>query len=452
MAKTMQPSKAQNARAGAYEVLSLVEEGAYANLALDQYLEGAGQALSRIDRNFLVELVQGTIKYKLYLDWIIDQLVQKSSQLKPGPRNLLRLGFYQLCFMDRVPPRAATNETVNLAKIYFHSGVASLINGVMRNWLRDPQKIQWPDEKKSPAKYLSVVYSHPLWLVEAWLQLFSYEQVRFLCEFNNQAPPLCLRANTLRTSREGLMASLQAQDCQVSQGQYVPEAVVVASGPAIRELEAFQKGWFIVQDESSMLVAHGLAPRPGDRVLDACAAPGGKTTHLAQLMENQGEITAWDIHEHRVGLIKENSRRLGVNIIKAQVGDATKANALEHGLFDRILVDAPCSGLGVLRRRADARWRKSPEEIVQLAALQKEILRSSLGCLAVGGRLVYSTCTIMPEENEAVVRSVLQDLPGCQLTSLPFGDWGLGEGSMLQCLPFSHNLEGFFLAAIERKV
>jgi len=451
MTQKKQSPQPVNARAGAFEVLSLVEEGAYANLALDKYLEGTGKSLSRVDRNFLAELVLGTVKYKLYLDWIIDRLVQRSSRLKPGPRNLLRLGFYQLCFMDRVPASAATNETVNLAKKYFHSGVASLINGVMRSWLREPQKIQWPDEKKYPAEYLSVVYSHPLWMVEAWLNIYGFENTCFLCKYNNQPPELWLRTNTLKTDRAQLVESLKMQGCEVKLGKYAPEAVEIVYGPAIRELEAFQKGWCIVQDESSMLAAHALMPRPGERILDACAAPGGKTTHIAQLMDNQGEIIAWDIHEHRVGLIKENSERLGISIINAQTGDAGKANSAEHGFFRRILVDAPCSGLGVLRRRADARWRKSAEEISELTRLQKQILRSALSCLEPGGRLVYSTCTIMPEENEEVVQSVLKELPEYRPAQLPFKDWGLGEEAMLQCLPFKHNLEGFFLAAIERK-
>jgi 16S rRNA (cytosine967-C5)-methyltransferase len=227
--------------------------------------------------------------------------------------------------------------------------------------------------------------------------------------------------------------------------------VLLQSGAAIRELEAFQKGHFTVQDESSMLVAHGLAVSAGDRVLDTCAAPGGKTTHIAQLMQNQGKITAWDIHAHRVGLIKDNSQRLGVSIIEACQQDALTADPQRDGYFDRILVDAPCSGLGVLRRRADARWRKSPEEIRQLVDLQKNILRRALSCLAPGGRLIYSTCTIMPEENEQVVSAILQELPDYQPAPLPFAEMGLGSEPMLQCLPFTHGLEGFFIAAIERK-
>lgn len=439
------------ARDGAYEVLEKIQAGAYANLALDQFFEGQGSDLSRLDRNFLTELVQGTVKYRLYLDWIIDQLVQKPGQLKSGPRNMLRMGFYQLCFMDKIPPRAATYETVNMAKRRFHSGVASLINGVLRNWLRDPGKIRWPDEKAEPAQYLSVTQSHPLWMVEDWLQRYGFEQTRFLCEYNNRPPELWIRTNTLRTNRQALIVSLTAQGCQVKPGRYAPESLELLSGPAIRDLEAFQKGWFTVQDESSMLAAHGLAPLPGEQVLDTCAAPGGKTTHMAQLMQDRGRILAWDLHPHRVELIDENSRRLGIHIIEARAQDVMKAEVSAEGTFQKILVDAPCSGLGVLRRRSDARWRKTPEEIRQLAAIQKDMLKHALEFLAPGGRLLYSTCTIQPEENQLLVESVLEETPGFVPASLPFESLGLGSGSMLQCLPFSHGLEGFFLAAIERK-
>jgi len=439
------------ARDGAYEVLEKIQTGAYANLALDQFLQGPGADLSRLDRNFLMELVQGTVKYRLYLDWIIDQLVQKPGQLKPGPRNMLRMGFYQLCFMDKIPARAATFETVSLAKRRFHSGVASLINGVLRSWLRDPEKVRWPDEMTEPAQYLSVTRSHPLWMVEDWLQRYGYEQTRFLCEYNNQPPELWLRTNTLRTDRPSLIEALTAQGCQVRPGQYAPESLELLAGPAIRELAAFQNGWFTIQDESSMLAAHGLAPQPGEQVLDTCAAPGGKTTHMAQLMQDQGRILAWDLHPHRVELIRENSRRLGIHMIDARAQDVMQARVSDEGTFQKILVDAPCSGLGVLRRRSDARWRKTPEEIRQLASIQKDMLKHALEFLAPGGRLLYSTCTIQPEENQLVVESVLKENIGFVPAPLPFEGLGFGSGSMLQCLPFLHGLEGFFMAAIERK-
>lgn len=441
--------KTINPRAAAFDILLAIEDGAYTNLALDQYFEGPGRSLTRLDRNFIMELVQGSVRNRRYLDWIVDQKIKRPQDLKTGPRNLLRMAFYQLCFLDKVPAHAVTHETVNLAKRRFHQGVASLMNGVLRSWLRNPEEIHWPDVNEDPETYLSVTYSHPAWMIRAWLNLFGFEKTQELCQYNNQPPELWLRTNTLKTTRKGLMETLEAQGCQVQEGRYAPESVLYQSGPALRQLEAFQQGWFAVQDESSMLVAHGLMPKAGQRVWDTCAAPGGKTTHLAQLMGNQGEILAWDIHPHRVALIEENSRRLGLSIIRGEKGDALAPQGLQEA-FDRILVDAPCSGLGVLRRRADARWRKSPQDIVNLQKIQITMLTEALTHLKPGGRLVYSTCTIMPQENEEVVQAVLAQAQGYRLAALPFEEMGLGSESMLQCLPFVHGLEGFFIAAIER--
>ena len=447
-----------SAREGAFEILEQIEQGAYANLTLDQYLEGPGRELSRLDRGFLTELVQGTVKYRLYLDWIIDHLLKNPARLKSGPRNVLRLGLYQLCFLDRVPARAACFETVKLAKKRFHQGVGSLVNGVLRNWLRDAGQVPWPKEEKEPALYLSVCYSHPLWLCQRWYERYGLEGTRTFCEYNNAAPELWLRTNTLKISREELLLRLQNEGCQVRPGRYVPEAVELISGPPIRQLDSFGAGLVTVQDQSSMLASHALRPKPGQRVLDVCAAPGGKTTHIAQQMENQGSILAWDVHPHRVALIAENAARLGITCITPQAHDAASVpEQKEKGAFDRILVDAPCSGLGVLRRRADARWRKRPEDIRELNLVQKQILENALERLAPGGRLVYSTCTVEPEENTLLIKEVLAKkeaaAPG-RFREAPLGleALGLPAGRELQCLPFYHGLEGFFLAAIERSL
>lgn len=449
---------APTAREGALEVLEQIDQGAYANLALDQYLEGAGKELSRLDKGFLTELVQGTVKYRLYLDWIIDSLLKNPARLKPGPRNVLRLGLYQLCFLDRVPARAACFETVKLAKKKYHEGVGSLVNGVLRNWLRDCSQVVWPDEKENPAEYLSVCYSHPLWMTQRWLARYGLEGARTFCEYNNASPELWLRTNTLKASREQLILRLREEGCQVEPGRYAPEAVELVGGPPVRRLEAFMEGAVTVQDQSSMLVAHALQPRPGQQVLDVCAAPGGKTTHIAQLMQDQGCLKAWDVHPHRVALIAENARRLGITCIHPQAHDALALpEGEELAAFDRVLVDAPCSGLGVLRRRADARWRKTPEEIREITKLQRQILHGALDRLAPGGRLVYSTCTVEPEENAMLVDEVLAEkekqAPG-RFRPAPLGleALGLPAGCQLQCLPFYHELEGFFLAAIERSL
>lgn len=447
-----------NAREGAFDVLSQIEDGAYANLALDAWLEGPGRGLTHADKRLATELVFGVVKNRLTLDWIIDRRVEKLNRLRTGPRIILRLGLFQLCYLDKIPARAAVYEAVELAGRRFNRGAASLVNAVFRGMLRDKLVVAWPDEKQDPAQYLSVRFSHPLWMAERWLARYGMEDAQAFCQYNNAPAPLWIRANTLRVTPESLAGRLQGEGCRVEPGSFAPEALRLQGSPGIRNLASFQEGLFTVQDESSMLAAHALAPLPGQSVLDLCAAPGGKATHLAQLMGDRGAVAAWDIHPHRVELIREAQRRLGIRCIEALCKDASAQpdGQPESCLYDRILVDAPCSGLGVLRRRADARWNRKPEDIPRLAGVQEKILRNALSMLAPGGRLLYCTCTTEPEENRLLIEKVLADSPGCTkgLLSLPAlrdcpgrepaGGWDI------QLLPFIHGLEGFYMAAIEK--
>lgn len=447
------------AREIAYHVLVAVEEGAYANLKLDEYLRN--KEIPSLDKGFITELVYGTVKYQLRLDWMIDQLVAKKNKLQKGPRIILRLAFYQLTFMDKVPVSAATNEAVKLAKKLFHTGVAGLINGVLRNYLRDPDKISWPDKEKEPVLYLSVYYSHPEWMVERWLKRYGLLNTEKICSFNNKPADLWVRTNTLRINRDTLMQALINEGCDVEISQKTPEGLWLKKAPSLTSLQSFQKGLFTVQDESSMLVAHALSPKPNDTVLDVCAGPGGKSTHLAQLMEDKGEIVACDVHKHRLKLIEENANRLGISIIAVKLQDATHlADSIENG-FQYILVDAPCSGLGVLRRRADARWRKTLDDINVLTRIQREILENVIGLLLPGGKLIYSTCTLEPEENISMINAVLNDHPELKPIDftdlLPYQPVNEQEKRELkmgyrQYFPYSDNMEGFFIAGLTRSI
>lgn len=393
------------------------------------------------------------------LDWIIGQLVKKSAKLETGPRIILRLSLYQILFLERVPPSAVTNEAVKLAKKLFHAGVAGLINGVLRNYLRNPDQVIWPDSKKQPIEYLEVCFSHPRWMVARWLVRYGFAQTQKLCEFNNRPADLWIRTNTLRCSREDLFKRLTDEGCIVEKSRRIPTGLLLLSAPPLSRLLPFAEGLFTVQDESSMLVAHVVWPAPGQEILDVCAGPGGKSTHLAQLMENKGLIVACDVHEHRLRLIEDNARRLGVTIIKTVLADATKMAADHEAKYDLILVDAPCSGLGVLRRRADSRWRKQEGDIHALAGLQKQIIENAISLLKVGGRLVYSTCTIEPEENEENIARIIREHPELRAVNLisymPYEvetdeeKLELGRG-VRQYLPFADNMEGFFIAALEK--
>jgi len=447
------------ARPLAYQALLEIESGAYANLVLDEYLR-KGQ-LSGPDRGLATEIVYGTVKYRQLLDWLIDKLVAKPEKLQTGPRLILRMAFYQLLFLDRVPASAATNEAVKLAKKYFNPGVAGLVNGVLRGYLREPERIKWPSAEEEPVAYLAVMYSHPRWLVERWLKCYGLENTRKFCEFNNRPAELWIRTNTLRISREDLLDKLTEEGCQAEISRRVPEGLRLVSAPSLTELDSFQQGLFTVQDETSMLVGHALAPQPGSRVLDVCAGPGGKTSHLAQLMNNQGLIEACDVHEHRLRLIDNTAERLGINIIRTRLQDATELIVpAADGLYPYMLVDAPCSGLGVLRRRPDSRWRKKPEDIKTLSALQERIMEKAVAALAPGGRLIYSTCTVEPEENGELIKRVLARHPELEPLDLrplwPYKpadneeEQELAQGQR-QYLPFRDEMEGFFIAGLIKR-
>lgn len=447
-----------NARHLAYRVLLAVEDGAYANLLLDEYLQK--EQISGVERGLATEIVYGTVKYRQLLDWVINSLVVKPGKLETGPRVLLRMAFYQIIFLDRIPPSAATNEGVKLAKKFCKPGVSGLINGVLRGYLRDPDKVKWPNQKEDPLTYLEVKHSHPRWMVERWFSRYGLENTRKLCEFNNRPADLWLRTNTLKLSRDELLIRLEQEGCKVEKSLRVPEGIRMIESPPLGSLVSFQQGLYTVQDESSMLVAHALSPTAGSRVLDVCAGPGGKTSHLAQLMNNEGLIVACDVHEHRLRLITETADRLGITIIKNRLQDATKLTASPEDHYPFALVDAPCSGLGVLRRRPDSRWRKSPQDIILLADLQKEILERVVATLEPGGRVIYSTCTMEPEENSEVIAHMLArhpELEPLDLRSLlPYQAVSEEEERELasgqrQYLPFQDQMEGFFIAGLAKR-
>ena len=427
----------------AFRLLLKIEKGAYANLILEETLRQQ-KNLEPQQRHLITELVYGTVKYRLKLDWPIDQLVHRKNKLAMGPRILLRLAFYQLFFLERIPPFAVVNETVNLAKKYYHSGIANLVNGLLRNFLRNPQQVVWPNPEMEPLKYLSVVYSHPLWMIQRWVERYGWENTRELCLFNNQPAELWIRTNTLKCTRKELLARLKAEGCLAVSGKLVPESILLKKSPVITTLPSFRAGWFFVQDETAQLISHWVDPQPGEIILDVCAAPGGKTTHLAQLMNNRGKIIACDLHPHRITLIEKNAARLGIEIIEPRVVDVTKLKNSLKGSFTKILLDAPCSGLGVLRRRPDARWRKKEASIKELALLQLNILENIVPFLAPGGKLIYSTCTLEPEENFQVIETFKKRYP--QMASKQYK-----SKACQQFLPFLDTREGFFIARLQKE-
>lgn len=434
----------------ALQVLKEVDEnGAYANIALSHILEQYRPA--PLERRFITELVYGTIKARNTLDWIIEKFSNRPlAKMTVWVRNVLRMGVYQLLYLERVPPSAACNEAVNLTKRYGHQGTAKFVNGVLRTVARQKTDIRFPVLEEDPVQHIALQFSHPAWMVERWLARFGSEETMRVCQANNETPPLSVRTNTLKITRAELRDKLEKEGLLVEESHWAPEGLILDGFSALGQLAALQEGLFQVQDESSMLVAHVLDPQPGEFIIDACGAPGGKTTHIAQKMNNEGRIFSLDIHAHKLRLIGENCQRLGVDIVETKAMDARCMHEHIHGQADRVLVDAPCSGLGVLRRKPDARWRKTPEMIRELPKLQQEILTSAAQCVKPGGILVYSTCTIEAEENENVIRCFLEGNPAFSLE--PAGKFlpVARQEEMVQLFPQRDGIDGFFIARMKR--
>ncbi|AZR72962.1 16S rRNA (cytosine(967)-C(5))-methyltransferase [Anoxybacter fermentans] len=441
------------ARVIAYKVLTQIDsEEVYSNLSLNREINRAN--LEFRDRRLATELVYGVLRMRGHLDYIINQFSKHPvKNLDPGVRNLLRLGVYQIKFLDKIPVRAAVHTTVELAKRDFHMGIAKFINGVLRNIDRKIDQVSFPDQIKDPVGYISTFYSHPEWLVKKWVKRYGVKETIELCKANNRVPELTIRANTLKIDPATLANNLaEKYGYEVSLLPYPAEGILLENATGFTQLKEFYEGEFTVQGQASMLVAHALQLKPGMKVADLCAAPGGKTTHMAALMRNEGEILAIDIYSHKIDLIEANCKRLGVTNVKTLCADTTTLE-LKEEQFDRILLDAPCSGLGLLAQKPEIRWMKTEKEIKELARLQKILLKKGLSWLKPGGIMVYSTCTITEEENQKVLEEALK-MDSVELIDLryllPEEEKELFSTPYLEFLPHVTETEGFFIAAIRK--
>ena len=439
----------------AADILNRIEDkNAFAEPLLDACLSGERLPVSQ-DRGFITELVYGTLRMQGHLDWIIGQFHRsKSTPLETGVRNILRTAIYQIIYMDRVPAFAAVNEAVNLAR-KDHPARASLVNAMLRNFLRRRDCLPYPDPAKEPALYISIFHSHPLWLVKRWISEFGSEETRALCEANNRTPPLTVRVNTLKAARQALIASLHREGTEATPTPFSPDGLTVEKfGAPLKSLHVFQNGLIRIQDEASQLISRLAAPRPGEDVLDLCSGSGGKTTHLAAIMENRGRILAVDKSPAKLDSLKDAAIRLGLTIIEGLAADA--ANLPDKNLynrFDLVLADVPCTGLGTLRRNPEIKWRIRSEDVRQAADLQGKILKNAASCLKIGGRLVYSTCSVMPEENENVIAAFLaghSNFTTTALTSDPAVRSLLAPDGFFRTYPHRHNMDGFFGAMLTR--
>ncbi|MGZ8937641.1 MAG: 16S rRNA (cytosine(967)-C(5))-methyltransferase RsmB [Limisphaerales bacterium] len=393
----------------AVQVLLERQKGQYIEGLLDSALRQ--NELKSEDRGFLQELVYGVVRWELTLDWLIAQRTDGKPQ-KEVVQNLLRLALYQMFWLDRVPSYAAVNETVEICKRSGLQGQAKFINAVLRSFAREVETTRQSLDKLKRSKP-AIGHSHPEWLWRRWEKQWGVEKAVRLMEWNNSPPPVYARVNTLRATAEDVAKVWQDEGVVVEacEWEWVPKGIVfrLASYPPLARLKSFEKGLFYVQDPSTLLAPAMLEAKSGESVLDLCAAPGGKTTYIAQTMGNIGEIVAQDIEPARLKLVEENVERLGATCIK--IGE----QASDGRSFDRVLVDAPCSNTGVMRRRVELRWRIKPEEIKRLAVTQMNILREGAKRVRVGGVLLYSTCSLEREENQAVVGQFLAENNGFTL-------------------------------------
>lgn len=390
-------------RKTAYDVLLDIEKNSsYSNLAVNYHIEKNMPD----NQAFVRELVYGVLKNKYKLDYIIDNLVASGvAKVKKQDKILLRMGLYQLIFMNSVPEYAAVSETVQLARKLIKDRY-KFINGVLRGWQKKKSQIVFPDRQNEPADYLSVTYSVQKWIVELWLEEFGFEETERLLEASNATPDLSIRVNLLRTEREELAEMLKNEGFEVFQSSISPRALRV-KGSGLTESRAYKNGLFSIQDEASIMVSDMLGAAEGDVVCDVCAAPGGKTFATAEQMKNCGTIYAMDIYEHKLELMKKQSRRTGVSCVEYLIHDSTDCMTELEGSADKVLCDVPCSGLGVLRRKPEIKF-KGNEELGELVERQQSILRQAARYVRAGGILVYSTCTINRNENNRQIAEFLK--------------------------------------------
>ena len=420
------------------------KEQAYSNIELNEQIRQNRKNLDEKDIGLISELVYGVTTWRLTLDEIIKKYSKiKLKKISPWIINILRMGIYQIIFLDKIPKSAAVNESVNLAKRYGHSSSSNFVNAI----LRKVEKTDYDDffEIEDDIDRISKTTSMPKWIVEELVKENGIKIAEQICKNSNLKPNITIRVNRLKIAKKELIQKLEQKgiECKEPENEEMntQDFLILSKVKNIENLQEFKDGFFTVQDLSAGQTAKILDPRPGEMVLDACSAPGGKTTYLAELMENKGNIEAWDIHEHRTKLVEQNANRLGINIIETQVKDATQYDKSLDEKFDKILLDVPCLGIGVIKRKPDIKWQRKPEDIEEITLIQRKILENCSKYLKKGGTLVYSTCSILKEENEEIVMKFLSENKQFEID---------GE-NMVNILP-NKEKDGFFICKIYRKI
>ena len=442
-------STTETPRKTAVKILNIVDStGGHADKVLTSELQKS--KLSPLDRSLVTEIVNGTLRWRAKIDWVLERFYQGNFKKCPHiVKIVLEISLYQIFFLTKIPDYAVVSEAVEIVKEIGQGRWSGLVNGILRNIIRNKDEIDYPKIEKDPVSALAVKYSHPRWMVGRWLERLGLEETIALLAANNRRPKVTLRVNSLKIDSDSLLRLLTEHGIKAEKSSLSEGFLVVENIGDLEELPPFQKGFFVVQDISAGLVSLLLSPKEGDIVIDLCSAPGGKTTHLAELMRNTGRIIAMDKFETRLRLVRENSLRLGVKNVSLLVGDGLEMVFKEA---DKVLVDAPCSGLGVLAKRADLRWRRRPQDIRNFADLQLNLLLNASAAVKKGGALVYSTCTTEPEENEEVVERFLNERKNFVMEDASrFVDPSLvDQKGCIRTLPHRHGIDGSFAVRLVR--
>lgn len=437
-----------------FALKNVYQKKAYTDVALNRVIKSMGKSaeISQTDRSFACELVYGIVRRQRTLDALIDLLgKKKAAQQPPDLRIILHLGLYQLRYLDRIPTSAAVNTSVELAKANGIPKLSGVVNGLLRGYIRQAESRDPLQLTDNPITRLGIQHSFPDWIVETWLEQLPIEEVDRLLAWFNQSPKIDLRVNILETTIEEVESAFKAADISIDRIPGLSQGLRIESAGAVTDLPGYKQGWWVIQDSSAQLVTHLLDPQPGETIIDACAAPGGKTTHIAELMGDNGQIIACDRAAKRLNKVRENATRLHLQSIKIEVGDSCDKSEFEN-IADRVLLDVPCSGLGTLHKRPDIRWRQTSQAIGELFELQRELLEQAATWVKPKGILVYATCTLNILENEKVIQSFLEQHSNWSIQSPTNGiakSWATLE-RWIKVYPHRHDMDGFFMVRLER--
>jgi 16S rRNA (cytosine967-C5)-methyltransferase len=439
----------------AVDILDQVQKSkAFAGGLLDDQMD-INNLSGTSDGRLLTHLVYGVLRFRGHLDWILAKLYRGNwEKLDQSVKNILRVGLFQLKFSDRLPAFAVVDEAVKIAK-KISGNAGSLVNALLRTYLRQGQGIAFPPRDRNPADYIAAFHSHPLWLTKKWVEIFGSQAAEALCTANNDLPPLTLRANTLKISRNELQEKLTRAGFHSEATAFSPEGLTLTSAPGpVQKTGFFRAGYLRLQDEASQLISLLVCPQSGESGLDICAGTGGKTTHLAAIQKNSGRILAADYDLQKITQLNAEAARLGIKIVETTHIDLTGKlpESLIYG-FNYVLVDAPCSGLGTLRRNPEIKWRIASGDLGKITRAQKTILRNASRAVRTGGRLIYCTCSLLPDENEDIIADFLSLNPDFSLSAPPatIPSRFIASGGYFQTYPHLHNMDGFFGAILVRK-